>query len=272
MTKRSHDGDPGVTELDAATSRQLERVVALVQEVIGKDALAVALYGSAVASGLRPSSDLDVLVIARRATSAAQRRRLIASLLPISGSRAVGGPARSIELTIVVQVAVRPWRYPPEVDFQYGDWMRAEFARGDLAPWKAPNPDLAILLTAALQDSRSLRGRPIEELVDPVPRGDLVRAIVDELPALLGDLEDDTRNVVLTLARIWMTLETGQIRSKSTAAEWALERLPPERRAVLERALAIYVGDEPERWEDLRPLVHSHAAFIVEQVNAARGP
>jgi hypothetical protein len=56
---------------------------------------------------------------------------------------------------------------------------------------------------------------------------------------------------VLTLARIWMTVETGEIRAKETAADWALERLPPERRAVLERARAIYVGDELERWEDL---------------------
>ena len=163
MTKRSHEADARVMEVDAATTRQLERVVTLVREVIGEAVLAVALYGSAVAAGLRPSSDLDVLAVAARPTTNAQKRRLIAGLLPISGSRAVGGPARSIELTIVVQSAIRPWRYPPEVDFQYGDWLRAEFEQGDLAPWKAPNPDLAILLTAALQASRPLHGRPIGE-------------------------------------------------------------------------------------------------------------
>ena len=75
---------------------------------------------------------------------------------------------------------------------------------------------------AALQASRSLHGRPIGELVEPVPRGDLVRAMTDELPSLLDDLEDDTRNVVLTLARIWMTVETGEIRAKEIAADWAL--------------------------------------------------
>lgn len=69
-----------------------------------------------------------------------------------------------------------------------------------------------------------------------------------------------------------MTIETGEIRSKDTAADWALERLPPERRAVLEQARAIYVGDELGHWEDLQPLVRSHAVFIVEHLNAARGP
>jgi predicted nucleotidyltransferase len=266
VTDRLHRADPACMDLDRAASEQRDRVVTLVEQAISDELLGIALHGSAVASGLQPSSDLDVLVVVTRATSPAQKRRLIAGLLPISGSRAAGGPARSIELTIVVQSSVRPWRYPPEVDFQYGDWMRTEFEQGDLAPWKAPNPDLAVLLTAALQDSRSLRGRPIVELVDPVPRGDLVRAMVDELPSLLDDLIDDTRNVVLTLARIWTTLETGEIRSKDAAADWVLERLPVEHRAVLERARAAYLGTGSDRWDELRPAVSAHATWVATQI------
>ena len=77
--------------------------------------------------------------------------------------------------------------------------------------------------------------------------------MLEGIEPLLADLDDDTRNVVLTLARIWTTLGTGEFRSKDAAADWALERLPEEHRAVLARARAIYLGDEPERWDDLRP-------------------
>ena len=43
---------------------------------------------------------------------------------------------------------MRPWRYPPSLDFQYGDWLRARFERGNVAPWPtATSPDLATLLT-----------------------------------------------------------------------------------------------------------------------------
>ena len=77
--------------------------------------------------------------------------------------------------------------------------------------------------------------------------------MLEGIDPLLADLDDDTRNVVLTLARIWTTLGTGEFRSKDAAADWALERLPEEHRAVLARARAIYLGDEPERWDDLRP-------------------
>ena len=75
--------------------------------------------------------------------------------------------------------------------------------------------------------------------------------MLDGIPALLGFLDGDEANVVLTFARIWTTLATGVIRSKDAAADWALRRLPPEHRAVLEHARAIYLGDAPEEWGDL---------------------
>jgi streptomycin 3"-adenylyltransferase len=68
--------------------------------------------------------------------------------------------------------------------------------------------------------------------------------------------------VVLTLARIWTTLETGAIRSKDGAADWVLARLPAEHRPVLERARAIYLGEAPEGWDELRGQVRPHAEYI----------
>src|SRR5690606_11330986 len=97
-----------------------------------------------------------------------------------------------------------------------------------------------------------LAGPPPARVLDPVPRGDLVRAMTDAVPDLLDELDTDTRNAVLTLARIWSTLATGRIRSKDEAAEWALARLPDEHRPVLARARAVHLGDEEEHWDDLR--------------------
>lgn len=104
-----------------------------------------------------------------------------------------------------------------------------------------------MLITVALQGDRPLLGPRPAEVFDPVPRADLVRAMVDGLNALLDRLPTDTRNVLLTLARIQCTLATGEIRSKDRAAEWVIERLPRHDRAVLARARAIYLGVEEER-------------------------
>jgi streptomycin 3"-adenylyltransferase len=106
-----------------------------------------------------------------------------------------------------------------------------------------------------------------DELFDPVTHEDLVSAIVGDIDALLGGLDRDTRNVILTLARIWSTVATGVIRTKDAAADWALTRLPEEHRAVLARAREIYLGAEEEDWDDIRPHVRPYAECVVAEIN-----
>lgn len=245
---------------------QMDQIVTVVRDVLGRDALGAYLHGSAVLGGMRPQSDIDVLVVSTRPTTTHEKRALIERLLPISGRGDPSGRSRSIELTIVVESDVRPWRYPPPLDFQYGDWFRGEFDRGNLTPWTTPNPDLALLITIVLQGNRPLFGPPPAQVLDPVPHGDVLRAIVDGIPGLLADLEGDTGNVVLTFARIWTTLATGVIRSKDAAADWSLPRLPAEHRAVLARARAIYLGEEEERWDDLLPRVRPHVEHVIGEI------
>jgi predicted nucleotidyltransferase len=254
---------------------QAERVSMLVRDVLADSVLGVYLHGSSVFGGLRPTSDLDVLAVVRRGTTSAERSELIERLLPISGRGDPTGKSRSIELTIVVQGAVRPWRYPPLLDFEYGDWWRDEFSRGNFTPWVSPNPDLALLVKMALQANRPLFGPPPAEVLDPIPPADIRRAMLDGIPALLSYLDGDERNVVLTFARIWTTLATGVIRSKDAAADWALPLLPPDHRPVLAHARAIYLGDVPEEWGDLLPRVRpfvDHVIGEIEHLDASSPP
>jgi predicted nucleotidyltransferase len=224
--------------------------------------LGIYLHGSAVLAGLRPHSDIDVLVVVRRSLTRDERRALVGELTKVSG---VPG-ARPVELVVVVQDEVRPWRYPPVCDFLYGEWLREEYERGVL-PEPEPSPDLAPLLTMTLAGETVLYGPPPAQLLAPVPLADLRRAIVAGVPQLLDNLDHDTRNVLLTLARIWLTLTTDTIRSKDAAADWAVGRLPTEHRAVLSHARAIYLGEEEERWSGgLRAGVRPCADFLVDAI------
>ncbi|MEU8848754.1 aminoglycoside adenylyltransferase family protein [Streptomyces sp. NPDC048564] len=228
---------------------------------LGTSLLGSYLHGSAALGGLRPHSDIDVLVVVSEPTTHAQRRALVEELLHVSG-----GAARPVELILVVQDDVRPWRYPPICDFLYGEWLRAEYERG-FVPGPEPMPDLAPLLTMALLADAPLHGPPPADLLAPVPPADLRSAITAGVPDLLAELDTDTRNVLLTLARIWTTLATGAIRSKDAAADWALARLPAERRPVLAHARAVYLGDEDECWHgDLLPGVHPCADHLVRAI------
>jgi streptomycin 3"-adenylyltransferase len=226
--------------VDRPTSRQAATVAGLLERTFAGDLLGTWVHGSAVLAGtLRPTSDLDLLALVRRSATAVERRALVEGLLDVSGRRARVVAGRPVELTVVVHGAVRPWRFPPVADFQYGEWRRSEYEAG-LVPEPATSPDLALLLEVARGGAGSQVGPPLADLVDPVPGHDVLQAALDGVPALLDDLDDDTRNVLLTLARVWVTTTTGEVVTKDAAASWAAARLP-EHADLLSAARAGYL-------------------------------
>ncbi|HEX7172137.1 MAG TPA: aminoglycoside adenylyltransferase family protein [Candidatus Limnocylindria bacterium] len=253
-------GDPVADQADAV-------VGVLARALPAGTVVGAYLYGSAVAGGLRRDSDLDFFGVVNRRLTPAETRALSDGLIPISDRDSRPPSWRPIELTLAVHGEIRPWRYPPRVAFQYGEWLRGEFQRGDLAPWNDPNPDLAVLVTMVLASGVPRIGPPAGVLLAPVPPED-VSAMADELPSMLDDLESDTRNVLLTLARMWSTVTTGEVRTKDGAADWALIRLPEEHRQVLELARSSYLGKADDPAYDLRA-VRSHAVLVVDQIRRA---
>jgi predicted nucleotidyltransferase len=247
-------------------------VVDILRDVLGDAVVGAYLHGSAVLSGLRPTSDLDVLGVVARETTDAERRAIVERLLEISGRRAYRGPARPLELTVVRASELRPWRPVPTVDLLYGEWLRDAFETGDV-PAPTPMPDLGPEVALALQGDAALFGPPAAEVFEPVPRADLARSVMAGVPGLVSELETDTRNVVLTLARIWYTLETGIIGSKDEAAAWALERLPAGSREVLALARDEYLdGRDDTDWAARMAAVRADAAHIVDRMASQAPP
>lgn len=230
----------------SADSGQLDAVVGGVLRTLGDSVVGVYHYGSAVLGGLRRSSDLDVLVVVDQPTSLDQRRRLLAEIMAVSGSRG----ARPVEVTVVLQGMVMPWRRRQEREFQYGEWLRGDYEAG-VVPGPQLDNDLAPLLASVLTASRALIGPPAQEVIDAVPREGLVTSMRDGVPSLLADLGTDTTNVLLTLARMWHTTNSGVIVSKDDAATWALDRPPMELRSPLEHARSVYLGEEHASFDQL---------------------
>jgi len=249
-------------EMDVDMTQQADEVARAVDTVLGSAVTGVYLFGSAVLGGLREHSDLDVFIVVRRRTTEPERYALTRQLLEISGRYPRTGPARPVELTIAVHEDLRPWQYPPRREYQYGEWLRTEYENGRI-PQPTFDPDLALLVTMVLQGDTPLVGPAPAALLDPVPAEDLDRALIAGIPELVGELDTDTRNVVLTLARIWHTLATGRIAAKDAAAERIMDRLPVEHRSVLATAVADYRGQEHPAWDDLVPAAGGYADYIV---------
>jgi len=251
---------------------QAERVLRLVRETLGHDALGAYEHGSAVLGGAQPTSDIDILVITGRLATLMEKRQLVAGLMVISAPFPPPGLERCVEVTVVAQAQVQPWRYPPSFDLQYGEWLRKRFERGDsLLLRPSVNVDLTTLLTIVLLGDRPLFGPPPGELLDSALLEDCVRAMVSDIDLLMDEFENDTRNILLRLARIWQTVVTGVIDRKDRAAVWAQERLPPDHRHLMERARAAYLGWQPGEWTGLAAEARASADYMISQIRREAG-
>lgn len=222
----------------------------IIEELLGSAVIAVYLYGSAVNGGLREDSDVDALVIIDRALSEKDRRDLGERLLAVSGKLGNADGVRPLELTIVRHGEVVPWKYPPRKEFIYGEWLRGAYEQGQI-PEPAEDPDLAIILSQVRQSSIALTGEAADRILAPVPVADVRRAMKDSLPDLITHLRGDERNVILTLARMWVTATTGKFLAKDEAAQWVIPLLPKEQAALVDVAAKAYRGECIDDWENL---------------------
>jgi aminoglycoside adenylyltransferase-like protein/nucleotidyltransferase-like protein len=222
----------------------------------------VYLLGSVALGCYGPHSDVDVLVAIRQALRPDRQRSLAELCLAVS--HASWDDAHCLlELDVVVPSQL--WRYPPPLEFHYGESLREPFERDKPKPWGADTwTDLACALTIVHAAGIVLEGEPVADALPRVPLEDYRAAILVDRQWCLDHLETHRLLVVLSLPRVWAGMETTEVHSKASAAEWALPRLPPELRPVIEHGLAVYRGDAEESWTGLP--VDDYIAWVVEQI------
>ena len=227
--------------------QQVLEMASLARAVFGTKLCSVLLYGSAALRGTRPDSDLDLLLVTEREMTQDERLQMTGRLLALSGP--VGcRDRRPMEVTVfsrrdLLQVRERPgWQY------QYGEWLRQELLRGAL-PQRSENPDAILLLWQAGCCHVPVWGRPAEEWLPRFSKEEIDRAMERSLPELLSFLKGDERNVLLTLSRMWVTAQTGELCSKDEAAARVLPALPGRLAPLLELARSAYLGEAKDNWE-----------------------
>lgn len=243
-----------------AVPAEAGQALEIARRCIGGSLAAAYLHGSAVAGGLRPDSDVDLLVVVDRPTTPSERACLARGLMAISGRPGGVGGRRPLELIVFHRAELAEPACPARAEFVYGEWLRAEFEAG-IVPGPASDPELTLLLAQARREARALIGPDAGAMLPDIPDADIRRAIGEALPALLGTIEGDERNVLLTLARMWHTLETGAFVPKDVAAGWAIPRLSAGVGATLARAQDAYLGTARDDWRDGRQARAAAAAL-----------
>ena len=221
---------------------QLHRLVEGLTAILGQTLRGVYLHGSAALCCFGPHSDVDVVAVVDRPTTDDEQRALAALCLEFSGG------AASFDFDVLVRPALRPWVHPATLEFHYDEVFREKFEAGELRPWRVEtSKDIAALLTIVHHSGKVLAGSPPADTLPMPPVADYREAILYEAEWCRKHVDDQPRYVVLSLARVWATLATGEVHSKASGAEWALDRLPAEPAGPLRHALAVYRGAAVER-------------------------
>jgi predicted nucleotidyltransferase len=244
------------------------KAVTVLQRCVGNKLLAVYLHGSATAGDLRPTSDVDLMAVIDAPTTYEVRKRLVSELMEVSGWHPVDPDGRRpIEMIVFDRSDLAVSACPARCEFLYGEWLRERFRAGEV-PKPHADPEFTLLLAQARRNARTLIGREPATLLPIIPDSDVRRAIGQALPSLLGTLEGDERNVLLTLVRMWRTLATGDFVPKDVAAEWAIPRLQAGAAALIADARDAYLGTKSDNWQDRRREVRLTAQDLGERMAA----
>lgn len=221
--------------------REGDEVVSLLSDAFGEALQGAFLHGSAVAGGLRPDSDLDLIAVVDGPVKPGIRLHLREKLLRISGRHRAGDGTRPIELAIFDRNSLHAGTFPARVEFIYGEWLRSSYEAAEIPPPHA-DPEYTLMLAQARDQAISLHGPALWSLVPRIGTADIRRAIGDALPALLASLQSDDLNVLLTLSRMAFTMETGTFAGKDAAATWAAAKMSPGGSATMTKARDAYLA------------------------------
>lgn len=246
------------------TEELLSGIVEDAKALLGENLVGVYLHGSLVMGCFNPQkSDVDLIVVVEAPPSDAVKRAFLETVVAYNAK----GPAKGVEMSVVLREACRPFAYPTPYELH--------FSAGHLQSWQADpdayirrmkgvDKDLAAHFTMINKRGRCLCGAPIGEVFAEVPR----EAYLD---SLLYDVEDAVEEITaypmyltLNLARVLAWREAGLVLSKQEGGQWALEQLPPEYRPLIRDALREYSETAEPVYDEA--LARRYAKYALDRI------
>jgi streptomycin 3"-adenylyltransferase len=206
------------------TQVYINHLVKGIKRLFEDDLTGIYLHGSLAMGCFNPcASDVNVIVVTRQRLSVEVHYALERYLMRIAGK------PYPVEVTVLFEGDIYPWRYPTPVEFHFGD------------DWNGPHTLAAQIMTLHKRGV-CLVGREIEYTFPPVPMTDYIDAMVRDSKRALTTMMIAPAEAVLTMCRVYHALMEDAVSSKSEAGAWALRTLKPRHRDVLRASLDYYEG------------------------------
>lgn len=242
---------------------QAKLALAILQKYLSDSLIAVYLHGSAVSSGLRPTSDIDLLVVVDKPLTEICREQLVRGLMAISGLYPIDPEGRRpLEVAVFLSSELNMLSSPAKCELMYGEWLRTEYEQG-VFEGQTQDPEFTLMLAQAAQDAVALWHKEMHSL-PMIGQPDIRKVILDALPNLLLSLKGDERNVLLTLVRKWYTMKTGLFISKDGAANWAIDLMPTALSSIIIMAKNDYLTGASTDWADQTEGIKTCVDYLAE--------
>lgn len=247
--------------LPRETIRQVERIRAALSEALGEELRALYLHGSAVMGCFCPrASDIDLIGVCRGSLTGEVQARVARALLDLECR------PHSIEISILNEQRLHPWRYPTPYEFHFSaahvEHFREMLTEGDVHAGGEGDPDLAAHLSVCRARGRALMGPPAAELLPPVPYADYFDSVAADFEWLLSD-DVPAVYAALNACRVLRLAREEGVYSKREGGLWALEQPDVPCKDLIRRALGAYAkGEMLARDDELNAFLGWAGAWI----------
>ena len=220
----------------------IESFVSHSRQILGENLVGVYLHGSAVMGCFNPAkSDLDFIVVIAHPMTDETKRAYMDMVLALN----VDGPAKGIEMSIVLREVCKPFVYPTPFELHFSErhikWYN-ENPADYVQKMNGTDKDLAAHFTVIRARGKCLWGAPVSDVFAEVPATDYMDSLWEDICDAPEEIENNTMYLVLNLARVMAYKKEGLILSKKEGGEWALKNFPEEFTPVIRAALEEYAG------------------------------
>ena len=237
------------------------------RRILQDNLVGVYLHGSAVMGCFHPErSDIDLIIVVERPLSDPVKREYLDMVVRCNAL----GPAKGIEMSIVLRAVCNPFVYPTpyELHFSAGylDWYEND-PEAYLRELKGTDKDLAAHFTIINRRGKCVCGAPIQAVFGEVPSKDYMASIWYDIEGAAEEITEYPMYLTLNLARVLAYKEEGLVLSKKEGAEWALAHLPTEYHPLIQSALRAYVETAEVDYDN--ELAKRYAAYALRRIQQA---
>ena len=217
---------------------------AMCRNILKEKLVGVYLHGSlAMGCFNEQKSDIDLLIVVCDAVSKEEKLSFLAETVRLHAF----APEKGIEMSIVQEKFLKPFRYPTPYELHFSNAHLAlyhEDKEAYLAKLQGVDPDLAAHAMITRHYGKVLFGKSIPEVFGEVPREDYLHSIRGDIENAAEDILSNPVYITLNLCRVLAYIKESIVLSKKTGAEWAINTLPENLKKTVQAALSSYETGE----------------------------